>query len=227
MKFAVLLSALLAVSFARAEEKIKWYFNNEDITKMVEMYSKVSGQKFVVDPGVRGKASIFIQEPVTLEEAFNQLSSALAINGYAISKQGDTMVIRSARNTQRDYIEVSSKLPNPKPERMYTWVYTAKYVPVDAINRDIRILTSKDGEMVANMTTNQLLISDYTSNLNRIADILKEIDKPVDPAVAKVVEAGKKERATRAKEREKTERAGKNAPPPPGKGAPPAPVEEN
>lgn len=191
-----------------AESKMKMYFNNEEITKVIENYSKVSGQKFILDPGVRGKVSIFVQEEVGLEEAFNHLSSALAINGFAISKQGDTMVVKAGRNIQRDYIETTTKLPTMKPERMATWIYTFKNVSAENVNRDLRILPSKDGEMSVNADTNQIIFSDWTSNLNRIADLLKEIDVKVSPETAKIVEAAKKERMERRKHQAKTEDEG-------------------
>lgn len=194
MKIIAALVLAFSVSTALAQEKVKMYFKNEDIVKIIEIYSKASGQKFVVDSSVRGTASIFLQEPVTVEEAFNHLSSALALNGFAISKQGDTMVIRSARNVQRDLIEVSTEKPSLKPERMYTWVYTAKNIPATDINRDLRILPSKDGELNVSAATNQLIMTDWASNLNRIAAILAEIDKKADPAVAKLVEANKKQK---------------------------------
>lgn len=206
----IILSAACAVSFlfsiaAFAEAKIKMYFNNEDITKVIEVYSKASGQKFIVDPGVRGKISIFIQEDIGLEEAFNHLSSSLAINGYAISKQGDTMIVKSGRNIQRDYIETTTKLPSLKPERMATWIYTFKNTSAENVNRDLRILPSKDGEMSVYADNNQIIISDWTSNLNRIADVLKEIDVKVSPETAKIVEASKKERMERRKHQAKAE----------------------
>lgn len=200
MKLISIILLVFGLSVARAEEKIKMYFNNEELTKIIEIYSKASGQKFLLDPSVRGRVSIFIQEPVALEEAFNQVSSALAVNGLAISKQGDTMVVKSARNIQRDLIEVSSQRPTLKPERMYTWVYTVKHLPANSINRDLRILTSKDGELAVNEKTNQLLISDWASNLNRIAEILKEVDKPIDSSTAKLVEMSKKDREMYRKE---------------------------
>lgn len=215
MRLLAALFVIFSVSFAGAEEKLKMYFNNEDLTKIIEIYSKASGQKFVVDPSVRGKASIFIQEPVSLEEAFNELSSALAINGYAISKQGDTMVIKSARNIQRDLIEVSTEKPSLKPERMYSWIYTAKNVPVLSIIRELRILNSKDGEMNAYEPTNQIVFTDWTSNLLRVASILKEVDKKVDPSVVRIVEASKKEyelkkRKERAFEKEEKKEKAEN-----------------
>lgn len=193
MKIFSVLLVLFAINVAAAENNLKMYYKNEDITKIIEVYSKASGQKFIVDPGVRGKISIFLQQPVSVEEAFNHLSSALAINGYAISRQGDTMIVKAARNIQRDLIEVSSDLPSIKPERMYTWVYKVKNIPAEGINRDLRILTSKEGEMVTLANTNQLIITDWTSNLNRIAAIVAQIDIALDPATAKIVEAAKKQ----------------------------------
>ncbi len=200
MRSFALMLVSFSMSFAQAADKIKMYFNNEELTKIIEIYSKASGQKFVIDSQVRGKISLFNQEPVSVEEAFNQLSSALAVNGFAISKQGDTMVIKSARYIQRDLIEVSAERPSLKPERMYTWIYTVKHLPAESINRDLRILVSKDGEMVVNSNTNQLVFTDWVSNLNRVAELMKEIDKPVDLGTAKLVEASKKDREARKKE---------------------------
>ncbi|MGZ3742304.1 MAG: secretin N-terminal domain-containing protein [Pseudobdellovibrionaceae bacterium] len=200
MRLLSIIVVMISLSIANAEDKIRMNFNNEELMKIIEVYSKASGQKFVIDPSVRGKVSILLQDPVSVEEAFNHLSSALALNGFAISKQGDTMVIKSARNIQRDLIEVSTERPSIKPERMYTWVYTVKHLSVESLNRDLRILSSKDGEMTINTATNQIIISDWVSNLNRVAELMKEIDIPLDAGTAKVVEASKKERESRRKE---------------------------
>jgi general secretion pathway protein D len=187
----------LSLSLANAAEKIKMNFQNEDLVKVIQLYSKEARQKFIVDPSVRGKISIFQPEAVTVEEAFNQLSSALAVHSFAISKQGDTMLVKPSRNIQRDLIEVSPERPSLKPERMYTWLYTVKNHPASNIMRELRILTSKDGEMSIHENTNQLIFTDWVSNLNRVADLMKEIDKPLDPSTAKLVEASKKEAALR------------------------------
>jgi general secretion pathway protein D len=189
-----LILPLCSVSIAFADVKTAMNFNNEELGKVVEQYSKVSGQKFIIDPGVRGKITILLPEPVSTEEAFNHLSTALAVNGYAISKQGDTMVIKSARNIQRDLIEVSTQRPTLKPERMYSWIYRGKNVSVTEISTELRILNSRDGEVAPFSRTNQLIITDWVSNINRIADLLTEIDKPIDVNTAKIVESERKSR---------------------------------
>ena len=215
MKLLATLGLIFSIITAHADDKIKMYYNNEDILKIIEIYSKASGQKFIIDPSVRGKISIFNQESISLEEAFNQLSTALAVNGFAISKRDNVMVVKLARNIQRDYLEVGSEVPSLKPERMYVWVYTAKNIPAHQIVRDLRILVSANGECNSNEQTNQVIFSDFTSNLNRIAAILKETDKPTDPSVAKIVEASKKERAAQKEEMKDKKSHDHNPGPPP------------
>jgi general secretion pathway protein D len=201
--FAALIAFYSITSLA--QQKINMSFNNEELIKVIEVYSKASGQKFIVDPSVRGKISIFLPEPVSIEEAFNHLSSSLAVNGYAISKQQDTMVIKSARNIQRDLIEVSTERPAIKPERMYTWIYKAKNVPAEQLSRELRILNSRDGELTPFLRNNQLVICDWVTNINRVADLMAELDKPTDPNTSKIVEAYKKEREQNQKERMRME----------------------
>lgn len=196
---AAALAFVFVVAPAAAQESIKMNFVNEDITKILEVYSKATGEKFVIDPSVRGKVTLLLPEPVAKEEAFNQLSSALAVNGYGLSKQGDTHVVMSARNIQRNLVEVTRELPALKPERMTTWIVTLRHIPAGQVNREIRTLSSKDGEMVVNSAGNQLIFTDWVSNLHRISAILKEIDRPADAAVAKIVSEARKESEREAK----------------------------
>jgi general secretion pathway protein D len=174
----ILLSAIYVGAASAGDKMIDFTYKNEDLTKVLADYSHASGQKFIIDPSVRGKITILNPGSVSIEEAFNQLSSALAVNGLGLSTQDNVMVVMQARALQRNLIGVGQTLPPPKPERMFTWVVTLKYVSADDVNRQLRILTSKDGELVPYLHTNQLVISDWVSNLYRIQNILKELDVP-------------------------------------------------
>lgn len=208
-KGLLILAITLQAIVAKAADTIPFTFQNEELTKIIETYSKASGQKFVLDPGVRGKATILMPEKISVEEAFNQLSSALAVNGFAISKQGDTMVIMTARNVQRNLLEVTTEVPALKPERMVSWIVTLKNVPVDVVNRDLRILPSRDGEMNVFMPKNQIIINDWSSNVNRVAMLLAELDKPNSPEVQKLVDATKKRNDERRAQKAKEDKAKK------------------
>lgn len=180
MKFwiAALVLGLVSVSAHAAKNKMSFSYKDAEILKVIEDYSQASGQKFVVDPVVKGKVTVFNPDSVTLDEAFNQLSSVLAINGLAISKQGDVMMIGNARHIQRNLLEVTTDLPALKPEKMHTWIINLKFISADEVNRQLRILTSKDGELVPFMPRNQLIVTDWVSNLHRISAIINQIDKP-------------------------------------------------
>ena len=191
------LSALCAVYaaqvFAAEKTTIDFNYKQVDILKVIEDYAKASGQKFIVAPGVRARITITNSGPVTLPEAYNQMSLALALNSVGISKQEDVSVVNESRNIQRDLIDVGPELPALKPEKMFTWVINLKYSSADEINKQLRILTSKDGELVPYVRTNQILVTDWVSNLYRIAKIIKEIDVPVSKT-AKVEKKSKTEK---------------------------------
>lgn len=163
-----------------AADKIKMNFVNEDLPLIIEHYSKESGTKFIIDSTVRGKITLLNNEKVTLEEAYNQLSEALAINGFAIVKRDDYSVIRNARSAQRDGIEVYiNEVPGLRPQRMATWIVNLKYVSAkDLLQNSGRLINSSYGEMSVNQEKNQLIITDFTSSLNKVAKMLQEMDKP-------------------------------------------------
>lgn len=175
----------VAASAADKNQTLNFSFRDGDVTDVIKEYAKASGERFIVDPSVRGKITILNPAPVSVAEAFNQLSSALAVNGIAISHQGDEMVVSPARITQRSLIEVGNQLPALKPERMYTWTIQLKYVSADEVNKQLRILTSKDGELVPFSHTNQILVTDWVSNLHRIAKIIAEVDRPAGKTAKK------------------------------------------
>jgi general secretion pathway protein D len=179
-------------------------YENAEITDFLKAYAKASGRKFIIDPSVRGKITIYNPAPVNLEEAYNQLGSALAVNGYAISQRDEDFVVTSARNAERSLIETTSSLPALKPERMATYVVHLKFARAIEINRSLRILPSKDGEMTPYEPTNSIIITDFVSNIHRIAELIKEIDRPEAAGFKTKVAV-----ANAADKGDKTEKSGK------------------
>lgn len=171
---------MVVISSNLLASEIKFNFKMAEITAVLETYSKAAGQKMIIDPSVRGKISIFNPGPIPMEEALDQLSSALAINGYSLVKRGDIFIVLQGRAAQRDGIEVGTDLPNQKPERMYSWVFKLKNIPAYEFNKYLRTLTSKDGNLEVFEPSNQLILTDYTSNILRVAEIIKLIDQPYE-----------------------------------------------
>jgi general secretion pathway protein D len=59
---------------------------------------------------------------------------------------------------------------------MITRIIKLKYISADEVNKQLRILTSKDGELVPYTPTNSLIVSDYGANMDRIMKIIEQLD---------------------------------------------------
>lgn len=153
-------------------------FPNAEIQDIVKAISELTGKNFIIDNGLRGKVTIIAPSKITVAEAYKAFLSALAINGYAIVPQGKFLKIRSARNAQRDSIETYSGTYYPNSDQMITRIIHLKHISSEAVNRDLRILTSKDGEMSVYPPTNSIILSDYGSNIDRVMKIINQLDVP-------------------------------------------------
>ena len=153
-------------------------YPNADILDVVKAVSELTGKNFIVDPQVRGKITIIAPSQITVAEAYKAFLSALAINGYTVVPSGNFLKVKSARNAQRDSIETYSGNYYPDSDQMITRIIKLKYISADEVNKNLRILPSKDGEMVPYPPTNSIIISDYGSNIDRVMKIIDQLDVP-------------------------------------------------
>lgn len=178
------------VAYAASEKTFPFTFREAPLTKVIDYYSTHTSQKFVIDSPVASSVKVTIIEPskVTSKEAFNLLSASLALSGIAISNRDGTLVLASARNMQRSFIPVVTELPPLQPEKLVTWIVTLKHADPNQISQQVRIMTSKDGEM-ASYGSNKLLLTDWVSSLYRMKDLIDQLDKAPEaktPAAAAV-----------------------------------------
>ncbi len=204
---ALALVSLMSIS-AFAEQKIKFNFVGKELGEVIETYSKASGQKFVIDSTVRGKITILNNEEVTLSEAFNHLSAALALNGFTYVKTGDVMTVRNARAAQRDGIEVfTNTLPNAQPTRMVMWIVDLKHINTATVQNNLgRLISSSYGEMQSVHDKNQIIVSDWSTSIPRIAEMIKNLDVKSTPQMLKFAAENKAWAKEFAKKKEQSEK---------------------
>ncbi len=151
-------------------------YPNADIADIVKAISELTGKNFIVDPQVRGKITIIAPSRITVAEAYKAFLSALAINGLAVVPGDGFYKIKQARAAQRDNIDTFSGAYYPTSDQMITRIIKLKYISADEVNKQLRILTSTNGELVPYTPTNSLIISDYGANMDRITKILEQLD---------------------------------------------------
>ena len=70
---------------------------------------------------------------------------------------------------------------------MFSWVVTLKNIPTSVIRKNLRSLSSKDGEHNVIESNNQIIFVDWISNLYRIRELIKQIDIPKNPDVDRLI----------------------------------------
>jgi general secretion pathway protein D len=153
-------------------------FPNVEISDLIKAIGELTGKNFIIDPGVRGKITIIAPSKLTVAEAYKAFLSSLAINGFTVVPSGAFLKVKSARNAQRDSIETYSGAYYPNSDQMITRIIHLKHISASAVNRDLRILPSKDGEMSVYEPTNSIILSDYGSNIDRVMKIIGQLDVP-------------------------------------------------
>lgn len=153
-------------------------YPNADIADVIKAISELTGKNFIVDPSVRGKITIIAPSRITVAEAYRAFLSALAINGMTVVPSGPFLKVKPARAAQRDSIETYTGEYFPNDDQVITKIIKLKYISAEEVNKNLRILQTKEGEIIPYAQTNSIIMSDYGTNVERFVKIINEIDVP-------------------------------------------------
>ena len=151
-------------------------YPNAEILDVVKAISELTGKNFVVDPQVRGKITIMAPSRISVAEAYKVFLSALAVNNMAVVPGDGFYKIKPARDAQKDSIETYSGAYYPASDQMITRIIKLKYISADEVNKNLRFLASKNGDLNPYPPTNSVIVSDYGSNVDRIVKIINQLD---------------------------------------------------
>ncbi len=153
-------------------------FPNADITDVIKAISELTGLNFIVDPAVKGKVTILAPTEITVAEAYKAFLSSLATLNYTVVPSGKFWKIKQSRSAKTDSIETYSGSYFPDSDQMITRIIKLKYINAAQVQKDLRNIPTKDGEMYAYDPTNSLIVTDYGSNIVRLMKIINELDVP-------------------------------------------------
>ncbi len=173
--------ALAALPALAAEaDKTSLNFVNADIPEVIRAISHISKKNFLVDPRVKGTFNIVSATPVSSEEAYNMLLSALRLQGFAsVESNGVTKIMPEA--DAKLYIgEVSGA--GAHKDQLVTRIFPLQYESAAQLVNVVRPLIAPNNIVVAYPNTNTLVVTDYASNLRRIEQIVHSIDQPSQDA---------------------------------------------
>src|SRR5512134_3745500 len=160
-------------------ETVMLNFVNADIDAVVRAIGQFTNKTFVVDPRVKGTLSLVTERPVTREQAYEQLLTALRLQGFTIVQTGNVArVVPEADAKLQGGTVVVPSTAAPRGDQLVTQVFRLQYESATAMVPILRPLIAPNNTISAYPQNNTLVITDYADNLRRIRSIIESIDTP-------------------------------------------------
>jgi general secretion pathway protein D len=154
-------------------------FKDADIDSVVGAFGHLLNRTFVIDPRVRGKVTLETPRPVSPAVAYELLQSALRLQGFSIVETGAIarVVPEADAKLQSGPVDAGTT-PRASGDRVVTQVFRLTYESASNLVPVLRPLISPNNTIVAYPNNNQLVITDYAANLQRLARIIATLDSP-------------------------------------------------
>jgi general secretion pathway protein D len=156
-------------------------FVNADIESVIKAVGHYTGMTFIIDPRVKGTISVVSEKPLTKAQAFELLTSALRLQGYAVvTTDGFAKVVPEAEaKLQASPTQVGVRGARVRGDQIATQIFFLQYESAANMTAVLRPLISPNNSIMANPGNNSLVVTDYADNLRRLARIISTLDAPV------------------------------------------------
>ena len=173
---ALLGLALLPLLPAAATDQT-WTINikNADIREFVTQVAEITGKTFVVDPRLKGEATVISSTPLNAGGIYELFLSVLRVHGFIASPSGDVIRIQQSA-TGKQTPGLDDQLSQVAPEELVTRVIAAQNVESTELVKILRPLIPQYGHIAAVAEPNIVIISDHADNILRLMRIIEQID---------------------------------------------------
>lgn len=149
-----------------------WTLNMQDaeLRDLVSEVGEITGKTLVVDPRLQGKVSVQSSSALDKDGIYSLFLSVLRSQGFAALDQGDRVLIIPA-------VLAKTKSSQRSGDEFVTRVLDLHDANAAEISAVIRPLVGDDSYVAPSSSSNALVISDSASNVERIRQVVSELDQ--------------------------------------------------
>ncbi len=167
-----------AGSRAAASEHQTLNYRDADIRAFIDDVSMLTGNTFIVDPRVNGKVTVISNTGLESEALFDVFLATLRVNGYSVVSM-PTGAYKILPNTDA-MLQAGASGDGVTGDRFVTEVFRLAHIDgISALNL-LKPIVHTDGRVVANRGSNFIVVVDYASNMNRIRQVIADVDRSTD-----------------------------------------------
>nr|WP_298145852.1 type II secretion system secretin GspD [uncultured Pseudomonas sp.] len=168
-------AAITAATPDSSQQEETWTINlkGADIREFIDQVAQISGETFVVDPRVKGQVSVVSNTPLSLSEVYQLFLSVMATHGFSvITQDGQARIVPNAE-AKAD----ASKGGRSGPDSLETRLIQVQHGSATELIPLLRPLVPQYGHLAAVTSANAIIISDRAANIERIEDLLHQLDQ--------------------------------------------------
>ena len=178
--YCVYLISVSTGGFSQGAEMISMDFDNVELRTIIKFMSELTGKNFIIDSTVKGFATVISPTKISVEEAYKVLESILVVNGYT-TVPADNMVkvipLDKAKQLDIETQRGKEVVDEGLKDRMVTQIVPLEYADVEKLKNILSPYVSASGHIASYPPTNTLIITETSSNLSRLLEILRDLDE--------------------------------------------------
>jgi type III secretion protein C len=162
-------------------KEISINFNNVAIIEYIRFISRISNRNFIFDDeDLQFNVTIVSEEPTTVDNLMAALLQELKIRDLSLIEQGNNIIIhRNSRvRSPARIMADGTALETTEESELVTRVFRLNTLDPIKASEIIRPLLSDDALVEVLRDTNNLIITDLVTNVNKIAQLIGTLDSP-------------------------------------------------
>ncbi len=151
-------------------------FADLQLSEFVKMVAKITGKNILLSVDVPGKVDFISQKSIRQSELFDLLINVLETKGFTIvdSQKGYLKVVPSSEASKNN---LPVNVETTKIPQMMNKVFQLNTLKANDAMNAIKHLLSKNGTIVVSPDSNNIVVSDYPSNIATIGKVVMTLDK--------------------------------------------------
>lgn len=153
-------------------------FKEIELADLIHTISELTGRNFLYDETVRGKATIVSPDGMTLDEAYQLFLTVLNLKGFTVVPAGKVNKIVPLKSAREANLPLVTDGLRPS-EQFVTRLVRLENLDASTIAQTVLTpLASPSSHIMAYTPTNTLIITDSAVNIERMVQLIRELDLP-------------------------------------------------
>lgn len=153
-------------------------YNTVPILEYIRFASRICNTNFIYNAGdLNFSVSVLSDAPITPENVMGTLIQVLRIHGFQILEQDNSLVIHQSADVKQIATLVTGKNQGEKAA-IVTRVFRVLNAKPESLAAIIRPMISSEALLEVSPETRQLIITDVTTNVNKVASLIEILDSP-------------------------------------------------